>query len=105
MLQNASTTCTYANPQQFDGSAPSDNTQPFAFQSSICATSYSYAATASSTSLTAGESVIAFFLFFILLFAAFSFFLDRIIGVRIRKNAYNTIMGNNSREGKKIYDD
>lgn len=51
------------------------------------------------------EPVTDFFLFLILGTVLTSFILDRVIGVKVRENVYNTYLGNNSPEGKKIYHD
>lgn len=101
MLQSATSSCSFSDPVLATG-APAFDNQNFAFTKMDCTYGYTYSTT---TQFTSGEAVISFFLFFLLIFTAFAFFLDRIVGVRIRKDMYNTIIGNNSQEGKKIYHD
>jgi len=76
--------------------------------SSVCETiSTSTGATSTATTSPAwvSDNVTEFFAFLIFVIVFTTFTLDRVIGVKIRKNLYNTYTGNNAQEGKIKYDD
>lgn len=54
---------------------------------------------------TYGEIVISLLLFLLVLGMIFGGVWNRLLGVKIKVNPFNTFLGNNSREGKKIYND
>ena len=55
--------------------------------------------------MTAGELVDGFFLFMIVMILFFSFLFDRIIGVRIRKNTYNSVLHRDGEGRQKTHHD
>ena len=100
----STTTCSYTT-SYYTGS---NDTYPYT-SASICSTigtSTDIEALASSTNAIGGSVLVSdFFLLVILVALLTGFFLDRMIGVKIRSSVFNEYLGNNSPEGKKKYHD
>jgi len=79
---NGTTTCTHSNPQIFDGSAPTNTDQFFAFASSTCTPELS--ATSTTDGFTNGELINSVFLFLIFSLLAFWFLTSEVIRYKIK---------------------
>jgi len=83
---NATTTCSYSNPQNYAGAAPGSS-EPFQFASSTCATLVDGSSTpAMIDGFTYGEAVQSTFLVALFILAAYAFIWFTTHGVKIRRN-------------------
>jgi len=105
----ATTTCDYSNALHWDKSTdsllPMDHTDAhgisFAFQHVVCITQNQ-----ATTTPTAVIDYLSGFFLFLTLLIVFSIFIQAtIFGLKTRSKISNTILGNNSQEGKKTYND
>ena len=92
LMDNSTTTCTYANPVVLDGGnlRPASDTDSgfFQFGSSTCATIYGQSTSTDPSyynGFTYGEIVISVFLLIILVATLYSFFWFSVKGVKIRQ--------------------
>jgi len=77
---NSTTTCTFADPLDFQGNTPATSSDSFAFSTQVC----SHEGVAVSGGFTYGELVTSLLLFFLLITTAYSFFFFWLRGVKVR---------------------
>lgn len=83
---NATTTCSYSNPQNYAGAAPGAG-EPFQFASSTCATLVDGSSTpAMIDGFTYGEAVVATFVVGLFILGCYAFLWFTSYGIKIRRN-------------------